>query len=54
MHISRLLRQAVARLRETAQQPDTSALDPRAQHPLSRRSAAELTQTELATLLGGS
>ena len=54
MHISRLLRQAIARLRETAQQPDAGALDQRTQHSLSPRSAAELTQTELATLLGGS
>src|SRR4051812_15160411 len=52
MHISRLLRQAVTWLRETAQQPDASVLDQRARHALSLRFAAEPAQTELATLLG--
>ena len=52
MHISRLLRQALTRLRETAQQPDASVLDQRARHVLWLRFAAEPAQTELATLPG--
>lgn len=52
MHVSRLLRQAITRLRETAQQPDAGALDQRARHVAPLRVAAELSQAELATLLG--